>query len=389
MGWPQFKQRAIVVRWIWVGCIGLGAINFAVAMPEDTRTAPKVEKIEASDEAKNVRFFTRVDSITYAENISIDAWMHDLHTQDTSPGEYAFTRNFSEWGVAIGQMSLAGFVRQDYYLHFSQDTFDLVYQDKNHIPYDTNRNYAINLDVSHVQTHGVKVGYDIAPIKHVKSRIEFNFFDAEELLFGNLNGFLTTNKGKIKGDLSLDYNYTEDVILDRPLTAPASGHGQSVDVELWWQPNDQWSSHLLVEDLYSRIKWSQAPYTQATITTVRNFTDSTGATKRMPTISGREYFREIEQRIPMHIQADISYQIFAPLRLDIVQERFDELAFNRVMASYRVFSQVELAAGYDAKARAPRLELHSPYVHLMASADTTDSKKTKFVNFSLELRAAF
>ena len=47
--------------------------------------------------------------------------MDDLHTDDTSPGENAFTRNFSEWGVAYGQMSfVAGFCRQDYYLHFSR-----------------------------------------------------------------------------------------------------------------------------------------------------------------------------------------------------------------------------------------------------------------------------
>ena len=88
-------------------------------------------------------------------------------------------------------MSFAGFLRQDYYLHFSQDTFDLVYQDKNKIPYDTSRRYDIHLDVAHVQIHGAKVGYDFVPLNNLQTRIEFNVFDAEEVLFGELNGYLS------------------------------------------------------------------------------------------------------------------------------------------------------------------------------------------------------
>jgi hypothetical protein len=45
--------------------------------------------------------------------------------------------------------------------------------------------------------------------------------------------------------------------------------------------------------------------------------------------------------------------------------------------------------GYDFTAKAPRLEVRSPYINLMISTDTIDSEKTKFVSMSGELRVAF
>lgn len=374
------KLGVLVSRCFWLGALSAGVVNLGWAEV----------KASAGDENQiPVRFFAAGESITYSENVSIDAWMNDLHTQDTAPGEYALTRNFSEIGFAIGQMSLAGFARRDYLLHFSQDTFDLVYQDKNDLPFDPNRDYLIDLEVSHVLTKGFKVGYDIRPFWGLKSRIEFNIFDAEEVLFGSLKGFLNSTDGKINGDLLLDYNYTEDVILDRPVTPPAFGRGRSIDLEFWWQPFEQISTHILMEDLYSAIDWSHTPYTQATITTVRTYTDGSGNNKRMPTISGREYFREITQRIPRHTRLDATYKLSEDWDIELAQERVDSLAFNRLTTMYNVWSSIDLGVGYDFTAKAPRLEIRSPYLKLMLSTDTFDSEKTKFVNMSGELRIAF
>ncbi|HRH76103.1 MAG TPA: hypothetical protein PK129_02055 [Cellvibrionaceae bacterium] len=384
MGCKLFLGRAI-----WVRLFGFGVLS-AVYMPAaDAADSPPSTTTRGTQGAEQLRLFASFDSVTYAENVSIDAWMDDLHTDDTSPGENAFTRNFSEWGVAYGQMSFAGFLRQDYYLHFSQDTFDLVYQDKNKIPYDTSRRYDIHLDVAHVQIHGAKVGYDFVPLNNLQTRIEFNVFDAEEVLFGELNGYLAMTNGKIKGDLLLDYNYTEDVVLDRPKTPPASGHGRSIDLELWWQPTDAINLHVLAEDIYSQIKWSQTPFTEATITTVRTTTNKDGTVRRMPSISGREYFREVTQTIPRHFQADVGFEFLNRWQIELSQERIDDLAFNRLMARCRIGSQLKIGLGYDASAQAPRLELSSSYFNLLASADSTDGKKAKFIALSAGLRVAF
>lgn len=384
MGCKQYVGRAIRVQLL--GLSVLSAVNIHVVCAAD---APASVAPGANKGPEKLRLFASLDSVTYAENISIDAWMDDLHTDDTAPGENAVTRNFSEVGVAYGQMSFAAFSRQDYYLRFSQDTFDLVYQDKNDIPFDTSRRYDIHLDVAHVQIHGAKVGYDFTPFKQLHTRIEFNVFDAEEVLFGELNGYLSMVNGKIKGDLVLDYNYTEDVVLDRPLTPPASGHGQSIDLEFWWQALDALSVHLLAEDLYSQIKWSQTPFTQATITTVRTITNKDGTVRRMPSITGREYFRETTQTIPRHFQADIGYEFLNRWQIELSQERIDDLAFNRLMARYRIWSQLKLGVGYDLSAEAPRLELSSSYFNLVASADSTDGRKAKFIALSAGLRIAF
>lgn len=379
------RLGVLVSRWCWLGALSAGLVNTGWAEV----ASPAQDRVSDKSQSQLVRFFAAGESITYAENVSIDAWMNDLKTQDVEPGEYALTRNYSEIGFAIGQMSLAGFARREYLLRFSQDTFDLVYRDKNDLPIDSGRNYAIDLEVSHVLAKGLKVGYDIQPFWGVKSRIEFNVFEAEEVLFGGLKGYLGSTNGRINGDLLLDYNYTEDVILDRPVTPPAFGRGRSIDLEFWWQPVEQFSTHILMEDLYSSINWSHTPYTQATITTVRTYTDSSGNNKRMPTISGREYFREITQRIPRHTRLDATYKLSEDWDIELAQERIDSLAFNRLTTTYNVWSSIELGVGYDFTAKAPRLELRSPYLNLMVSTDTIDSEKTKFVNLSGELRIAF
>ncbi len=384
MGKKLFLIRATWVRLLALSLIAAAQIQVACAGSENDNGNGNVNK-----SPEQLRLFASAQSITYAENISINAWMDDLHTKDISPGKNAFTRNASEVGVAFGRMSFAAFARRDYYLNFSQDTFDLVYQDKNDIAYDTNRRYDIHLDVAHVQTHGAKVGFDFVPFEKLQTRIEVNVFDASEVLFGELNGYLGMDNGKIKGDLVLDYNYTEDVVLDRPKTAPASGHGRSVDLELWWQPLAGVKMHLLTEDIYSQIKWSQTPFTEAIITTVRTIKNKDGTVQRMPTISGREFFREVSQTIPRHIQADIAYGFLNRWEIELSQERIDELAFNRLMTRYHLSRQVRLGLGYDSSAKAPRIELSSPYLNFMASADSSDGKKAKYIAFSLGVQAAF
>ena len=84
---------------------------------------------------------------------------------------------------------------------------------------------------------------------------------------------------------------------------------------------------MLAEDIYSQIKWSQTPFTEATITTVRTTTNKDGTVRRMPSISGREYFREVTQTIPRHFQADVGYDFSQPLAIELSQERIDDLAF--------------------------------------------------------------
>lgn len=379
------KLRAFVSRLIWIGVLNAGIVHSVLAQSSNQSDQDKPD----ADRPLTLRLFTASETITYAENVSIDAWMNDLQTQDTTPGEYALTRNVSEVGFAIGPLSLAGFARREYLLHFSQDTFDLVYQDKNNRPFDTSRNYGINLEVSHVLTKGLKMGYDIKPLWGVTSRVEFNAFKAEEVLFGSLKGFLNSSNRKINGDLLLDYNYTEDVILDRPITPPASGRGHSVDIELWWQPIERVNSHFLIEDLYSAISWSHTPYTRATITTVRSYTDINGNTKRMPTISGRESFRDVHQKIPKHIKADTHYKITDAWRVEVAQESIDSLAFNRLTTTYNIGAKMEMGVGYDFTAKAPRLELRNRYVNLVISTDTINSEKTKFVSLNGELKIAF
>lgn len=70
------------------------------------------------------------------------------------------------------------------------------------------------------------------------------------------------------------------------LTALAGG-----DLAFSWQPDDQWKVSARVEDLLARIRWQDAPYTEAVASTDQKSFDENGYAEFAPLLSGREGYR--------------------------------------------------------------------------------------------------
>lgn len=370
------------------------SLIFAVALlactwPSTTCAVNTSTHIRPANTTRCCQWFASTETLSYSENTTLNAWLNEFKAANTSSGQYALARHFTETGFSWKNFSLAGYFRREYFFHFTDDTFELVYRDKNRLAFNTNKTYAIALEVAHIATKGVTIGYTFSPINAFNTRIEYNHFSADELLFGSLNGYIGQSSGKIEGDLQLDYNYTKDVFLDRPITAPAQGKGHSVDIEFWWQPLPNLNTHLKLDDLYSAISWENAPFTQATITTIRQTTDAKGQTKRLPTLSGTEFFRHITQKIPRHQRADIHYNFINNLSASLTQERIESKAFNRINALYQISPKLQLGAGYDFTAKANQFEVRSLEAQLSFSADSIHPKKAKFIQFNAGFRRAF
>ncbi len=206
-----------------------------------------------AQEPKDFSVFSQSETLTYAENLSIDAWLDNLHAPNPSPGEYAITRNETEFGIGFRGFSFAAFARRDYYFHFNNDTFDLFYMDKNHIKKPENGHFDILLEVAHVDIQGAKFAFEFSPFSTLSAKVTLSAFTADKLQFGEMTGFIDNKNNKVGGDVLLDYNYTKNYVLRRPLTAPGEGDGGSFRLGFRWQPRDNIAVQLLMQDMYGFI----------------------------------------------------------------------------------------------------------------------------------------
>ena len=85
--------------------------------------------------------FSRAESLVYSENLPIDSWLNDMQGATAEPGNEAITHNQLEIGAAYGGFELSAFYQRDYYFYFTNDTFDLVYRNKNDLPFENREKY--------------------------------------------------------------------------------------------------------------------------------------------------------------------------------------------------------------------------------------------------------
>lgn len=150
----------------------------------------------------------------------------------------------------------------------------------------------VNLRVDGFSGSGVRSGY----------RYEMNswavaggisVFKTRHLMSGGLNGeFRALAENEYDFSADVDYLYYRDVIFDRPDLEEASGVGWSFDLMANWQPSEQLDLTLRAEDLFAKIRWSDAPFTLAEANTDNKSFDSDGYAVFAPSISGREGYRD-------------------------------------------------------------------------------------------------
>lgn len=339
--------------------------------------------------ATDLTLFTTASTLTYSQNLAIDGWLDNFHAPNPTAGEYTLTHNEIATGVAWRGFSIAAFARRDYFFHYSNDVFTLVYLDKNHQKFPSNADYQVALDIQHIYITGTEFAYEYAATPSLSGKITLAYFTAQDLLFGEINGYLQNSGKRAAGDLLLDYNYTKDVVLRRPLTPPGRGEGESLSLELHWQPLAALTLDLSLADLYGVIHWRQAPFTRVTISTVRTYVDSDGNTHRSPNLSGTQYFRDIDQELPQRNKLRLGYRFNSGWELAAEDESYADLHFPRLAAHYHWGQDWDLGLGYDLEAEAPHIELGSPYVKLMLSADTSDAKQARLLAGSLGLQVSF
>ena len=161
--------------------------------------------------------YLTLSSISYSEPAPIDQMINNLEGAPVDNGDFAFTHNQIEVGFKKGNWLLAYFHRYDYFLEFNSDTAELAYLDRNDLSIPTSRNFDVYLRANHIRSKGFAVGYeDDFFSDSLNASIRLNYLTSDEFTDGYLAGTVTTLSDGYQGDLILDYQYSEDTLLERP-----------------------------------------------------------------------------------------------------------------------------------------------------------------------------
>ncbi len=272
-----------------------------------------------------ISLYSKAESFTYSEVMSIDGFINDF-SGDLESGSTAVTHNVLELGFSYGDWQVARVIRYDYVNSFSEDTAFLNYQLENGVVIDETRPYHIALKVDHLRSSGIKLGRSVRIRDNLTVRAAISWLESEQFYSGHIiadinqgdfdaqavedlealvssieSGDINTfdqagELGKelrqsthqlqemvVTTDLKFDANYhyykpalREDEIddfSDVDLFSP-SGAGLVLDLGLSWEINEKWSMNFEMLDFYSYIKWDNAPATTANAQVTRAALDT-------------------------------------------------------------------------------------------------------------------
>lgn len=336
-------------------------------------------------QAHNLDIYLRQSSTTVSENTAIKVFLNDLRDQntDTEPGQNAVTFNRVELGFGYRNLELGYFKREDYALHYTSDTFELFYRDKNRLPIPQDREFDVFLDVQHVKTEGLRLGYQYRATPWLTLRVAVNAMEASDLLYGQLAGQLGRSNGRVAGELTAAYYYEQDYLLERQVDAVANGRGYSIDWGAHWHWGT-WQAQLEVMDQWGHIRWRDAPYTELAGSSSFIYVDENGRARRRPVVSGIETYRTLKQPLPRHRRLTVARAITEQVTVTYQWEQYLAVDFNRWLIGYALTPSIDIKTGYDFSTEALWLGLASRYLSIELASDSRSFERARSLslNFS-------
>ncbi len=356
--------------------------------------------------AKDWGVYAEVDSLTYSEAMSIKGFI-DHFSGTLQSGSKALTHDRVESGVRYQQWWLGKVIRYDFTLAFSPDTALLNYQIENNIAIDTTRAYEIDLKAKHLRSTGISFGRFFQPKDNLRYGIGMQWLSSEQFYDGyiqasvdpgtvtsaDLSAFETLLANLDVSDVSnaseilalgeslqpavdalrqqiesthisgaADYYYYKPALREDEFEAfnevdfsAPSGQGYSFDFFVEWQILPQWQASMRVRDLYSAIRWKNAPSTQVSADVTQAALDAVAV---------------LDQWLAEDIIKRASGQFFQPLNPSDP---------DNPLAAIPAIQQQILSDRYTAQVRNQDFTQHLPKQILL----TTDYQVTTFMKASV------
>lgn len=335
-------------------------------------------------QAESLDIYLRQSSTTLSENTAIKVFFNDLRDEatDTDPGQNAVTFNRLELGLGYRNFELGYFWREDYALHYTSDTFELFYRDKNRLPIPQDKIFNVFLDVQHVKTEGLRFSYNYQVRPWLDLKITMNHMEASDLLYGQLAGQMSRTNGRIAGELSAAYYYEEDYLLKRRVEAPPNGRGYSLDWGAHWRWGP-WQAIVKVMDQWGHIRWRDAPYTELAGSSSFVIVDDSGRARRRPIVSGLETYRPLRQPLPTHQQLTVSRSLTERWAVSYQREKYLAVEFNRWFVGYTPSQNLTFKTGYDFSTEAVWLAAESRYISMEFASDSRSFERARSLSLNI------
>ena len=261
----------------------------------------------------DVGIFTRFDTQLISEFEPLHTAIGDWGTgmldgeRQWALGTFEVGARYSGVEVSVQQRALADLRINEEAVKF----YSLVEAEKALVPGAT---VPVQIRINGFSAQGLRLGYQ-RDIANLTMAAGVTWLKASHLMSGELRGqFAALAIDQYSVDAEVDYFYYRDIIFKRENINTARGEGAAFDLRIAWRPTERWYFEAQGEDLFTNIRWRDAPFTIATAKTNRKNYDEDGYAFFNPLFSGRQGYRdtftqEIEPRYIMksrYMQGDWS-----------------------------------------------------------------------------------
>ena len=326
----------------------------------------------------------RVNSFAFSESMPVAQLVDQLKGPPPNRGDIAFTYNKAELGVGLKNLELSFFQRYDYYIEFSPDTMNLWYGVENLKDIYKNRVFDIFLRANHQRSSGVTLAYTYRFDQSLQVKLAASYLHSDRLVDGLLTGRILKSDGDYAGDIYVDYNYTEDVLFDRKVDT-VTGDGYALDIFLDWDPSDQLTINLSLEDVISKIFWIEVPATTAKLSSDRVVFNDDGTITSKPNLSGNQGFRNHTQRLPLRADLKAHYHFGARYSGIGRWQRYDDFDYPSMGFSYNPDKQNNVELTYNLVTHGTMLALTTSSYSLHVLTDKFSLSRAKTLSLGLSL----
>lgn len=192
----------------------------------------------------------------------------------------------------------------------SRDFVDLIHTVKNHDDLPIGRQYDLDLKINGFQADGLHIASSMPLYTsndlNIHGGIGISLLRGIRLQQGSINGSATAISDKSYDFYgTVDYYYSSNYLYDLNVKTP-SGYGACTDIGL----NADWGKfhgELVINDLLGFLRWNNAPYTNAILTSNTKSYDSSGYVEYSPTITGLEITKGYTQHFDPKGFASVRY----------------------------------------------------------------------------------
>ena len=331
---------------------------------------------------------------TYSDSISVEGLLNSLKADRfETGGEFSFTHDHARLGAEVfsnasGRWDMGFITRYDGLAQYSPDTALLLYSGANNrVVFEGD--FDLSAQIRETWASGLFIAYKSPSLAGVTLSTRVTGLRGHKLTSGSALGAATLKAPDIiEGILELDYRYSDDFILGFEAEEPY-GWGASVDVGLEWLATDKIALNLQVDDLWSSIRWQDAPRTIADVNTVTARLGEDGLLRVRPTVQGQRSTANYNQRYSARRQINLDYNVFGRWTVQQSVFNIEDLYLPTTSVEWAKSEHLSLSTHYEWKSGAVGLGVRWKSFAVNFMTDHIDPADALYLKVNLSGRWTF